>query len=230
MITMQGLARKAGLLTLPPGGAWVAIKGCPSWPRGNRLISAHRAIGIRHMDVYWACKEELTFSFKVNRYRRRNLSLPFAVFYDQSQGESEERAIERAVGELLDYLAQTPYHSAQQQSYITISHPHPEEIRFFNGEVAVFSNETIRMLLAENGLKTIIFGQAVIPVLEDAIAEMSDAMRLDGLSKSEAYQELLTAGAVEQNFVPTWFYRSAGAFREQFCEEGWGKSITRQGI
>lgn len=219
MITMQDLAREAGLLTLPHGGAWVAIKGCPIWPRGKRLIPVHRKIGIQHMDVYWACKEELTFSFKVNRYRRRNLSLLSAIYHDISQGESEEKAIERAVEELIDYVAQSPHRSTQQRSYITIAHPHPEEVRFFNGEVAVFSNETIRMLLAENGLESIIFGQTVIPVLEDAIAEMSDAMRLDGLSKSEAYQELLTAGAVEQDFIPTWFYRSAGAFREQFCEE-----------
>lgn len=220
--SLEDIARKAGLLTLPVGGAWVGIKGCPAWLRGKGLIPAHRAIGIQHLDIYWACKEVLVSKPCVSRRGRRHLTLPQAVLYDTMQGNIPEDAMQRASQELLEYIDGAPWHHPRwQTSFITISHPCPEEVRFFNSEVAVFSADLIRLMLAENCVETIIFGQTTIPVLEGAVQEMVDALQIDGLSYAEAYHHTLTAGAIEpeKSVIPMWFYRPTGIFRETFVEE-----------
>ncbi len=221
--SITDIARRAGYCVLPKAGSWVCITGCPTWPRGERLIQAHRDIGIRHLDIYWGCKETFALrSIKVSRYRRRRLDLPSAIAYDVSGGQELEKALERAVIDLQDFVQNAPRNfSSLQYSLISISHPHrPDEVRFYNSELRVFSAETIRMLLEENQLEVIPFGESQRVVLEDAIREIVDAYRIDGLSWAEAYQEVVGIGVVEPgNFIPQWFYRPRDWFRAQFCEE-----------
>jgi len=222
---LSDIARAADLMVIPPGGAWVAIVGCPVWPRGARLIEAHRKAGIQHMDVYWASNEVPVSEPIVNRFGRRRGKLVSQLYYDISRNPgSAEECFERAVAEYQGYFEESPYRRANlQTSYVTIVHPHPEEVRFFNSEVRVFGPNTVRMLLAENQVETIFFGQSSMPVLDGLVAELVDALQLDGLSKGEALHEALTGGVIEPEEVtgwqPYWFYRPRGWFRRQFCEE-----------
>lgn len=215
------IARKAGIFSLPETGSWVCVTGCPVWPRGRRLIPAHRDIGIQHLDIYWSCKEVLAVHVpKVNRYRRRRIELSAAVAYDVSMGRDLEHALDRAVGELRDYMTNPSWMSPSQYSLVTISFPHPEEVRFYNGEIRVFSAETIRLLLEEDQVEVIPFGESQRVILEDVARELADAYQIDGLSWAQAYQEIVGLGIVEPGgFVPQWFYRPRGWFRQQFCEE-----------
>ena len=221
MINYQYLMRAAGLAVLPEHGAWVTIKGCPAWPRGLRLIQSHRQIGIQHMDIYWGCKEEMTFTPTVS-YRRRKIPLPEAIYRDIAQGATEQQAVARGVEEIRDHIRSSPFRSLhRQQTLITISHPHHEEVRFYNSEVATYTAETIRLLLQEDCLEVMPFGQTQIPVLEDVTRELVDALRVDGLSRAEAYQEILATGINPdmQTMVPQRFYRPRGWYRDRFCEE-----------
>lgn len=219
-LTIHKMARDAGFFILPEGGAWVTIKGCPAWPKGQRLIKAHRDAGMQHMDIYWAFKEVFTLGdFTVNRYRRRHLCLPEAVHYDTSQGKTWGEAYDRALEELRGRVEDAPYQTSYQHSLVTLSFPHPEEVRLYNGEVAVMDRETIRMLLAEDYLDVIPFGRTQIPALEGVVSELADALMLDGLSESEAYQELMTVDPSTTPFIPQWFYRPKGWYRNMFCEE-----------
>jgi len=224
MKTLNDVARAAGFATLPPGGAWVAITGCPIWPRGQRILSTHRDAGIQHMDIYWATKEVPTAGPRVNRRGRRNREIIEQMYFDIAGGTPESEAFNRAVEEYTEFIVESPHHRNDlQTSYITISHPHPEEVRFFNGEVSVFDAETIRLLLGDNQIETIFFGQSTIPVLEEALREIVDALQVDGLSHAEAYHMALTNGVITPDdttqWVPTWFYRPCGWYRNQFCEE-----------
>ncbi len=218
--TLDDLARLARLTALPPGGAWVGIIGCPSWPRGKRLIAAHKEIGIQHMDIYWACKEKLTASPKVNRRGRRNLGLVEAILYDIMKGVEPEDAIAKTVEELTDFVWGSPFRDySLQTTLITISHPCPEEVRFFNSEVRVLDGDFIRILLQEDMIETKIFGEMFLPTLDDVLRDIADSLQIDGLSKAEAYHMLLTSGESDTEVIPTWFYRPVGWFRETFCEE-----------
>lgn len=224
--TWEDLGRAAGLYVLPEGGAWVAVVGCPAWPRGQRLVKVHREIGIQHMDIYWGCKETFVPKFRVNRLRRRGIELPAAIAYDISQGKEPEEALDRAVEELQTFVSATStlyarYEAAWQTSLVTISYPHPEEVRFFNSEVRVFGPGTINELLANDWVDVVPFGETMMPVLADAAREIVDALQVDGLSFAEAYQQVVGMGVVdpETKFIPQWFYRPKGEFRAQFCEE-----------
>jgi len=219
--SLEDIAREAGLLTIPKGGSWVAIKGLPNARRGNRIIPAHREIGIEHLDIYWAWKEVLCFKPRVNRFRKRNLELPQAALYDMMGGDTAEDAMCRASRELLEYVDSAPWWNPRWQiSYISISHPYPAEVRFFNSEVAVLNADCIRLALEEDCLETVVFGQTVIPALEDALQEIVDALCIDGLSRSEAYHHALTHGVIEPGagIIPAWFYRPIGILREAFVE------------
>lgn len=220
--SLEDIAREAGLLTLPIGGAWVSIKGLPN-QRGRRIIPAHREIGIRHLDIYWACKEVLVSRPLVRRWRRPRMELPQAVLYDITRGNTSEEAMQRAKEELIEYIDRAPWHHPRwQTSFITVSHPYPkEEVRFFNSEVTVFDTDLIRRLLEENFVETIVFGQTAIPILEDALQEIVDALQIDGLSHAEAYHHALTGGIVEPEkaVIPLWFYRPIGPYREILVEE-----------
>jgi hypothetical protein len=219
--TWDDLAREAGFLVLPEGGAWVAIVGCPAWPRGQRLVKVHREIGIRHMDIYWASKETFVAKFTVNRFGRRDIDLPAAIAHEVSRGRDLDEALARAVEEVQSFVLDNPNQSRWQTSLVTINHPCPEEVRFYNGEVRVFAPNTIRELLAADWVDVLPFGETTMPVLEDAAREIADALQVDGLSEAEAYQQILGMGIVDPGtqFLPQWFYRPKGAFRDQFCEE-----------
>lgn len=219
--SLEDIAREAGLLTLPIGGAWVGIKGLPN-QRGRRIIPAYRKIGIRHMDIYWGSKEVLVSRPLVRRWRRPRMKLPQAVLYDITRGSTPEEAMQRAKEELLEIIDGAPWHHPRwQTSFITVSHPSPEEIRFFNSEVHVFSTDLIRQMLAENYVETTVFGQTTIPVLEGALQEIVDALQVDGLSHAEAHHHALTHGIIEPEggAIPQWFYRPVGVFRDTFVEE-----------
>jgi len=149
------------------------------------------------------------------------------MYYDVAEDASEgaaDKAFERVVDEYKGYMTNSPHRRNDlQASYVTIAHSSPEEVRFFNSEVRVFGAKTIRMLLAEGQVETIFFGQASIPILEGALSEMVDALQMDGLSEAEAYHMALISGVIQPDdtagWVPTWFYRPCGWFRNQFCEE-----------
>lgn len=218
--TLYDIARHAELTTLPPGGAWVCIVGCPRWPRGQRLIKAHTEIGIQHMDIYWAFKEKLTASPRVNRRGRQNIELPQAILYDIMNGADPQKAMTRAAEELSDFVRGYPWHNHHlQKTLISISHPHPEEPKFYNSEVRVFSDDLIRTLLQENCVETKIFGEIFLPTLDDVLRDIADSLQIDGLSRAEAYHMLLTSGESDIEVIPTWFYRPIGWFRDTFCEE-----------
>jgi len=217
---LTDIAREAGYCILPKEGAWVCIMGCPLWQRGQRLIKTHQEIGIRHMDVYWAYKEKCCYPIRVNRFQKRKLELPVAVAYDISRGIEPDEALSRAVEDLQNFVEQSPVANSLQHSKITINHPYPEEVRFYNGEIRVFDTKIIRLLLEENALEIIPFGETVHIALEDAVRELIEAYQLDGLTWAQAYQEVLGLGIVEpEGFIPQWFYRPRGWFRDQFCEE-----------
>lgn len=219
--SLTDIAREAGYCTLPKGGTWVCIMGNPMAFRGSRIIPAHREAGIQHMDIYWGSKEVFPYGPKVNRRGKRNLELNIAIAYDISQGATQEDALARAVGELQNFVAMAPFgNSPLQHTLITIAHPHPEEVRFYNGEIRVFDREMLHELLGTNCLEIIHFGKTQQVVLEDTIRELVDALQLDGLSWAEGYQEMLGIGVIEpEGFIPQWFYRPCGWFRRQFCEE-----------
>lgn len=220
-ITMIDIARTAGLTILPPGGAWVCVKGNPYSPRGQRIIPSHRDIGIQHLDIYWALHEKLTFNPRVRRYRRRRRLDDCANMLVQ-RGNSQEDALERIAEEYYNMFIQQLHPAAEMQAtLITICHPYHETVRFYNCEIAVFSHELIRSLLEENYVETIVFGQAQIPILEEAIRDIVDAMQIDGCSFAQAQNEALVAGVLEpdQVSVPNWFYRPTGPFRNTFVEE-----------
>lgn len=217
------IARRAGCCALPKAGSWVCVVGNPHRSQGQRLIQAHRDLGIHHLDIYWGCKEIFALrSLKVYRYRRGRLDLPSVIAYDISRGQEPEKAMDKAVTELQNYVNDAPFHfSSLQYSLITISHPHhPDEVRFYNSEIRVFTGETIRILLEENQLEVISFGKSQRIILEDAIRGVIDAYQIDGLSWAQAYQEIAGIGIIEPaGFVPQWFSRPRGWFHEQFCEE-----------
>ena len=232
--TIEDIARRAGYCVLPQGGAWVCIMGCPVWPRGQRLIQAHREIGIQHLDIYWGCKEVFALRLPtVKRWHLSRMSLPSSVAYDISQGYEPEEALANAAAELKSWVIgdprkpgrwvslRSPHASLQQLTLITISYPYPaEEVRFYNSEVRVFDTEAIRILLEEDQVEVIPFGQSQRVMLEDTVRELVDAYQIDGLSWAQAYQEIVGLGMVEPGgFVPQRFYRPRGWFRQQFCEE-----------
>jgi len=208
--TLQDVAREAGILVLPPGGAWVCIKGCPVWPRGMRLIREHRRIGIQHLDILWGYRETLAEPATGSRFH-----LPPPRVSDPGE------ALALAAEDLQMFLDRDPCQARLQATLITVSYPHPEEVRFFNSEVAVFTTSLIQGLLQANWIETHIFGQTQMPVLEEAVRDVVDALQMDGMSKSEAWDQALTAGVVEpeQRFIPQWFYRPIGEFRDTFVEE-----------
>lgn len=220
--TIEDIARLAEYCTLPEAGAWVCITGCPVWPRGQRLIQAHRDIGIQHFDIYWGIKE--TFALRVPMVRRvgqGKVSLPSAIAYDISRGYSLEDALDNAVANLKAWVGESPHRSYQQLTLITISHPHQGElVRFYNGEVRVFPEETIRALLEEDQVEVIPFGEMQRLVLEDTVREITDAYQIDGLSWAQAYLEVIGLGMVEPgSWIPQWFYRPRDWVRQYFCEE-----------
>lgn len=218
--SLEDIARRAGYCILPEGGAWVCLVGCPTWPRGQRIIPAHRELGIQHFDIYWGCKEIMSIKPRVNRYRRRNISLPQAIAYDVSTGRELEEALDRATDALRDHLENDPFGGSLQRTLITISFPYPEEVRFYDSELKVFTGETIRLLLERDQLEIHLFGEAQRIILDDAAQELVDAFQIDGLSWAQAYQEIVSLGVVEPgDFIPQWFYRPRGWFRQQFCEE-----------
>jgi len=227
VLTSMDVARKAGLAVLPKSGAWVCLKGCGSAPRGSRIIPIHQEIGIRHLDIYWGFKEALVHEPLVHRFRRKNLRLTEAVYYDLSRGSNLDEALDRAASELLEWVRRSPFHDrGSQVTWITVCHPYPEEIRFFNSEVIVFGVDLIQELLAADYIQPITFGKTAMVVLEDAARELSDALQLDGLSKFEAYQAILAAEILEptESSMPCWFYRSAGEFRRMFVEDSGGEN------
>jgi len=218
-VTIDQMVRDAGYATLPPGGAWVSIKGCPWWPKGQRIIKAHRELGVQHMDIRWANKEVLALGTpRVNRYRRRNMTLLEALYYDMSKGIPYDQAYAHTVQELRAYIGNT-HQGTWQATLITVSHPGTEEMRFFNSEVAVMDTTIMLDLLQENLLDVIVYGKTQIPALEGIVAELADALMLDGLSHAQAYQEIMTAGFTDTPLVPQWFYRPKGWYRDMFCEE-----------
>lgn len=229
MKTLNDVARAAGYMTLPPEGAWVCVMGVPIWPIGKRLIAAHREIGIQHMDVYWASNEVPVAEPRgVNRKGRRNRPLMSQMHFDIMNGKTEKEAFDRVVGEYRGFMGGAPFVSphranSMQSTYITIVHPYPEEVRFFNCEIRTFTSKTIQLLLADGGLETIFFGQSSIPILEGAVGEIVDALQVDGMTRAEAYHMALTGGVIQPDdsaqWIPSWFYRSSGAFRKEFCEE-----------
>lgn len=219
--TIEDIGREAGLCILPSGGAWVCIVGCPVWPRGKRIVKIHREIGIRHLDIYWGHKETMQ-DLTVRRFRRPRIKLTAAIAYDVSDGYLQKDALNIAVDELRRHTLESPFELQRHlhSSLITISYPHPEEVRFYNSEVRVLSSGSIRELLAMDGVDVIKFGETQTPVLEDAAKELVDAFKVDGLSEAEAYQQVVAAGEVEPGeFIPQWFYRPKGLFKQQFCEE-----------
>ena len=222
-ITMMDIVRAANLAILPPGGAWICIKGLSHMGarRNHRIIPAHRDIGIRHMDIYWALCEEPAFNPRVRYFRRRRTLKAYANMMLQ-RGNSREEALQRAADDYYEMFMQQPDRAPEMQaSLISISHSCHEAVRFFNSEVRVFSNELIQSLLKENYVETIVFGQAQIPILEEAIRDIVDAMQVDGCSFAQAQHEALVAGVLEpdQVSIPNWVYRPIGPFRNTFVEE-----------
>jgi len=222
-VTLEDIAREAGLLILPPGGAWVCIKGCPAWPRGQRLIRPHKELGIQHLDILWGCSEKLTIIPPDGRHARGERNLAQQVMWEVGRGEDISDAMACAAEHLVDYIRGDPLQTVHQTSLITVSYPAPEAVKFYNGELSVFTSDLIRKPLEANWIETHIFGQTMIPILEEAIRDVVDAFEMDGLSKSEAYHQAYTAGVIEpeqmQPFVPQWFYRPIGEFRDTFVEE-----------
>jgi len=222
-ITMMDIVRAANLAILPPGGGWVCIKGLSHMGarRGHRIIPAHRDIGIRHMDIYWAIHEMLTFNPRPRHLRRRRRLDEYANMIVQ-RGDTREEALEQVADEYYGLFMNQPYGDPTvQATLITIVHPYHEQVRFYNSEIVVFGRELIRSLLEENYVETIVFGQAQIPILEEAVRDIVDAMQVDGCSFAQAQHEALVAGVLEPDQIsaPNWFYRPTGPFRDTFVEE-----------
>lgn len=222
-ITLIEIVCAAELGILPPGGAWVCIKGMSHFgaPRNHRIIPAHRDIGIQHMDIYWAMTEKPTFSPRP-RYRRRRRGMDEYANMLWKGNLTREDALARVAEEYYDLFVGQPFEASEMQAtLITVRHPHHGMVRFYNGEVRVFSNELITALLRESYVETVVFGQANIPILEDATRDIVDAMQVDGCSYAQAQHEALVGGVLtpDQMTVPNWFYRPTGPFRDTFVEE-----------
>ena len=223
-ITLIEIVRAVNLGVLPRGGAWVCVKGMSHFgaPRNHRIIPAHRDIGIQHMDIYWATDEVPTFSPRPLYRRRRRGMDKYANALMWQKGLTREEALARVAEEYLDLFMGQPFRTSElQATLVTICHPHHEKVRFYNGEVRVFSDELISNLLKESYVETIVFGQANIPVLEEAVRDIVDALQVDGCSFAMAQHEALVGSVLkpDQAAIPNWFYRPTGAFRDTFVEE-----------
>lgn len=222
-ITIDEIARAAKALIVPPGGGWVCIKGNPGTLRAplrgtDRLPRAVVALGVQHMDIFWAINEELVVWGNSRhkgfiRKKLRDLNRPRK--YDLSRDGLVQDGAEWYYG-----FCERAGWSHRQRSLITIDGPWSETVRFYNGEVAVYSQELIDTLLEEDQVEAHVFGVTGHPVFEETIRDLVDALQIDGLSYHQAYNELLRAGEVEgDSMSPGVFYRPINWFRAQFVED-----------
>lgn len=193
------IVEAAGQLILPKSGGWVVIKGNPWASRGNRIIQAHRDEGIKHFDIYWAYDEECPWHLAESLIRD---------YRDDPEYLAESIADLNQISAML------------QLTWMTLHTPSSQLIRVWCGEVFKTTEETIAILLQEDGLETISFGGKNI-IWSEETRDIVGSMMLDGLSLAQAQHELLTARAIKKKELvkPNWFYRPIGFLREQFSEE-----------
>jgi hypothetical protein len=197
-IRETNLVKKAGRLILPPGGAWIIVKGNCWAGRGNRILTSHRREGIKHFDVYWAYDEECPWEF------------PSKLKIDWKEDPDD----------LLGYLLDTSGIGSEQLTWMTLHTPSSEHIRMYSGEVFKTSEETIKLMLMDNGLETHAF-QGPNVIWDEMTRDMVGSLMIDGLSLQEAQNMLISARAMKKKEIvkPNWFYRPIGVYRETFSEE-----------
>lgn len=196
---VMDLVRAAGYAVLPAVGGWVRICGNPRARRGQRLPAAHVRLGLQHGDIVWGYRERPAFAPQWND--------------DTVTKLVTQEGLDTAVAQLREHLRLAA--SEEQATFITVSYPAPDEVRYYNGEVTLLREETLRLLLAENWLETRTFGNTLPPLLEEAVRDIVDAFQVDGLTRSQAWDEAIRGGIVSpEDFPrPLWFYRPLGAFR-----------------
>jgi|WetSurSiteA1Bulk_404760.scaffolds.fasta_scaffold02782_10 hypothetical protein len=181
---------------LPPWGGWVCILGNPYAPRGFRIPTVIRDLGVQHMDIYYAYDE----------------GCPWTVYPNLVN-----------VGEKLsDIIIEKNQIPDVQLTWMALHTPASQLIRMWCGEVRVFRESLIEDMLEANYLATIPFGKTnESPVWDEATRDIIGSLQVDGLSYQEAQFELVTAGVeFEKDLrLPPYFFRAIGEYKNAFCEE-----------
>lgn len=197
---------------LPPGGGWVFIKGNPNAPRGSKMPSFCQSLKIRHLDIYYAYNEIVNDSC-LSRYEHctRRLNLDSDSDKEEIIDNFRKAMNDPFIGTLSD-----------QKTLLQISHPHQDRVCFYNGELSPVSSKSMDIFLSENTVKPMKFGEEHFnPITEEAIRDIVNAMELDGLSRSQAYNEAIVNGLLseEDSVIPKMYYQLHEEYRSMFSDE-----------
>lgn len=196
---------------VPPQGGWVFLKGNPRAPRGYRMPNFCKDLDIRHMDVYWAYNEEI----------EKALMSRIAHSLKRFGNITDEDILDKANFFINDGGAFCIDTGGLQITKVQISHPHQDRVCFWNGEISPIKD--INEYLAENVLMPFRFGEEeeFNPIADEAIRDVIGSLQLDGMTKSQAYNEAISMGLLTEKdkIVPKMFYRFTEAYTEMFVEE-----------
>lgn len=185
----------------PKWGGWAMLIGNPLANRGYKLPQFCDKLGLRRMDIIWVDQEMIPSSFVTKHGRGRSRFSPVDEAIDDGCKTRDE---------FIDYFASRVgfpsvgnYNIDLQATILTARIGTSETVRFWCGELSKVSDENIQRYLEENAYTPVPFHHAgtdpIPPVLEEAMRDIVDALRLDGLSKSEAVQEILSWGSISED-------------------------------
>jgi len=185
--------RAEGSTVLPIEGSWVRIVGNRSARRYHRLPTFLKAdLGIDHGDVVWVNKEACQYNHH-------------ALYDNLSEGEK-----------LGDEICRIEMISEHQLTWVELPTPLGGLNRLYCGEIIPVTVDTLNEMLQAGFLRVVQW--APFAALEDELSILADAMMIDGASRELAQAAVLLACEDTTAFVPTFYFKSAGAYRATFCE------------